>query len=84
MNFCFSVSDIVFCIYLYQKYNYRVDPKRMNEYGTSGEMFEQNGETAAIEGETAAIEDTPAEEPKEPPPKTVPHKAKGKMAKKKD
>ena len=32
----FSV-DIVFFIYLYQRWIYRVDPKRVNEFGTSGE-----------------------------------------------
>ncbi len=33
----FLISDIVFFIYLYQRWIYRVDPKRVNEYGTSGE-----------------------------------------------
>ncbi len=32
-----SCTDIVFFIYLYQRWIYRVDPKRFNEYGTSGE-----------------------------------------------
>jgi len=31
------LADIVFFIYLYQRWIYRVDPKRVNEYGTSGE-----------------------------------------------
>ena len=30
-------ADIVFFIYLYQRWIYRVDPKRVNEFGTSGE-----------------------------------------------
>ncbi|XP_029475424.1 cleft lip and palate transmembrane protein 1 isoform X2 [Rhinatrema bivittatum] len=30
-------DDVVFFIYLYQRWIYRVDPTRMNEYGTSGE-----------------------------------------------
>jgi hypothetical protein len=34
---CFR-DDIVFLIYVYQRWIYRVDPKRMNEFGTSGEM----------------------------------------------
>lgn len=34
---CFR-DDIVFFIYLYQRWIYRVDPKRLNEFGTSGEM----------------------------------------------
>lgn len=28
-------DDIIFFIYLYQRWAYRVDPKRVNEYGTS-------------------------------------------------
>lgn len=31
------LTDIVFFIYLYQRWIYRVDPKRINEFGTSGE-----------------------------------------------
>lgn len=33
---CFR-DDIVFIIFLYQKWIYRVDPKRVNEFGISGE-----------------------------------------------
>lgn len=33
---CFR-DDIVFFIYLYQRWIYRVDPKRVNEFGTTGE-----------------------------------------------
>lgn len=33
---CFR-DDIVFFIFLYQRWIYRVDPKRVNEFGTSGE-----------------------------------------------
>lgn len=48
---CFS--DIVFFIFLYQRWIYKVDHKRVNEFGFSGEMEEQqqrvkNGEPAAI------------------------------------
>ena len=32
-----SYSDIVFCIFLYQRWIYRVDPTRVNEFGTTGE-----------------------------------------------
>ncbi|KAJ8311058.1 hypothetical protein KUTeg_011392 [Tegillarca granosa] len=39
---CFR-DDIVFFIFLYQRYIYRVDPTRVNEFGTSQEMFDQNG-----------------------------------------
>ena len=36
-------ADIVFCIYIYQRYIYRVDPRRVNEFGTSGDMFDEDG-----------------------------------------
>ncbi|KAL5008371.1 hypothetical protein ScPMuIL_013952 [Solemya velum] len=39
---CFR-DDIIFFIFLYQRYIYRIDPTRLNEFGTSQEMFEQNG-----------------------------------------
>lgn len=29
--------DIVFFIFLYQRWIYRMDPKRVNEFGTTGE-----------------------------------------------
>ena len=32
-----TIADIVFFIYLYQRWIYRVDPKRVNEFGTTGE-----------------------------------------------
>lgn len=32
-----SALDVVFLIYVYQRWIYPVDPKRMNEFGTSGE-----------------------------------------------
>jgi len=53
---CFR-DDIVFFIFLYQRYIYRVDHSRVNEFGFSGEMLEEK-EKAAIEknggGEAAA------------------------------
>ncbi len=71
LNFCRAVclpwqrvfatfSDIVFLIFLYQRYIYRVDPKRVNEFGTSQETWEQNGPAAGEEEETTqeAIENT--------------------------
>lgn len=36
---CFR-DDIIFCIYVYQRWIYRVDPKRVNEFGTSAEMLD--------------------------------------------
>jgi len=53
------LTDIIFCIYLYQRWIYRVDPKRVNEFGTSGEMLDpqqvadgQNGAVPAIDSST--------------------------------
>ena len=44
---CFSFhTDVIFFIYLYQRYVYAIDPKRVNEYGTSQEMME-----GLVEGE---------------------------------
>ncbi|UYV65288.1 CLPTM1 [Cordylochernes scorpioides] len=47
---CFR-DDLVFFIYLYQRYIYRVDYKRVNEFGISGEMEES---TDAVVATTAA------------------------------
>jgi hypothetical protein len=48
---CFR-DDIVFFVYLYQRYKYRVDPKRINEFGTSGESpTEQPGIAVQQEGD---------------------------------
>lgn len=74
---CFR-DDIVFLIYLYQRYKYRVDPKRMNEFGTSGEMFEQNGEAITDAGPAETSDNG---EPKPPP---ALHPKKDKKSKKKD
>ncbi|KAH3847763.1 putative lipid scramblase CLPTM1 [Dreissena polymorpha] len=43
-------DDVIFFIFLYQKYIYRVDPSRVNEFGVSKEMLEENGTASAIEG----------------------------------
>ncbi len=39
--------DIVFFIFLYQRWIYRVDPKRVNEFGTSGEDVDASEATQA-------------------------------------
>ncbi|XP_063621101.1 putative lipid scramblase CLPTM1 [Cydia splendana] len=54
---CFR-DDIVFFIFLYQRWIYKVDHKRVNEFGFSGEMElqqsqEKNGTPAITEGEPA-------------------------------
>ncbi|XP_033880559.1 putative lipid scramblase CLPTM1 [Acipenser ruthenus] len=55
-------DDVVFFIYLYQRWIYRVDPTRMNEFGTSGVEPGQatTEQIAGIESEpAAAITDKP-------------------------
>ena len=47
---CFR-DDIVFFIYLYQRYKYKVDPKRVNEFGISGENETNN--TAVVQNDKA-------------------------------
>uniref|UniRef100_A0AC34PV32 Cleft lip and palate associated transmembrane protein n=1 Tax=Panagrolaimus sp. JU765 TaxID=591449 RepID=A0AC34PV32_9BILA len=54
---CFR-DDIIFLIYLYQRWIYRVDPKRVNEYGTSMEHENENHE------EQKAISDDANKHPK--------------------
>jgi len=49
---CFR-DDIIFLIYIYQRWIYRVDPKRVNEFGTSMEHpegAEPEEEQLAISG----------------------------------
>lgn len=55
-----SPADVVFFIYLYQRWIYRVDPNRVNEFGTSGADHTQNN-TADSAG---AITDKPEGEKK--------------------
>ena len=65
-----SCTDIIFCIYLYQRWIYRVDPKRVNEFGTSAEMLDQqqvadsgqNGTVAAIDSSPANSDEAAAAE----------------------
>jgi hypothetical protein len=60
---CFR-DDIVFFIYLYQRWIYRVDPKRVNEFGTTGEdatsVGDGNGSTSedASQSQTSPPENT--------------------------
>lgn len=54
-----SFSDIVFFIFLYQRYIYRIDPKRVNEFGTSQDMLDPNGDIMPEQSE--AIESSPSE-----------------------
>jgi len=61
-------ADIIFCIYLYQRWIYRVDPTRVNEFGTSGEMRDQqqvadgglNGTVPGIDSSSAISDEAAA------------------------
>lgn len=44
---CFR-DDIIFIIYLYQRWIYRVDPKRVNEFGVSGEDLDGSNKQLAL------------------------------------
>ncbi|CAI5455382.1 unnamed protein product [Caenorhabditis angaria] len=55
---CFR-DDIIFLIYLYQRWIYRVDPTRMNEYGTS--LEHENGVPPPADEGQSAIENKPEE-----------------------
>lgn len=49
--------DVVFFIYLYQRWIYRVDPNRVNEFGTSGVEKDSSAQPAAAADTTPAITD---------------------------
>lgn len=69
---CFR-DDIIFCIYLYQRWIYRVDPTRVNEFGTSGEM-EENVHPTLEENVQSNLEESvqlDSEEIKEPIPDEI-------------
>eukprot|EP00096_Caligus_rogercresseyi_P005412 TRINITY_DN2081_c0_g2_i2.p1 TRINITY_DN2081_c0_g2~~TRINITY_DN2081_c0_g2_i2.p1 ORF type:complete len:633 (-),score=222.07 TRINITY_DN2081_c0_g2_i2:1288-3186(-) len=58
---CFR-DDIVFFIFLYQRYIYRVDKSRVNEFGYSGDM-EEDGGPPKVEGEAVAALEGPEKSP---------------------
>lgn len=62
---CFR-DDVVFFIFLYQRYIYPMDPTRVNEYGVSAAMLEPGAREAAEEAEKKALEETAAAEETEP------------------
>ena len=55
---CFR-DDIVFFIFLYQRYIYKEDKSRVNEFGFSGDQWDES-ERKGLEG--AQTEEIPAEE----------------------
>ena len=69
---CFR-DDIIFFIYLYQRWIYRVDPKRVNEFGISGEDL-QGG--TFLEGTPEQIESPSRTAGDQEQPKSVSKKSK--------
>lgn len=64
---CFR-DDIVFFIFLYQRYIYKEDPTRVNEFGYSGDMLAQKEGEGEVKDDTEtspAIEDASVEEAEE-------------------
>merc|ERR1719154_100230 len=61
---CFR-DDIVFFIFLYQRYIYKEDKSRVNEFGFSGDMLEEKDETTQENGDTKALENQEDEEKKD-------------------
>ena len=55
MSVCFF-ADIVFFIALYQRWIYPIDPRRVNEFGTTGEMVDSTAPAEQEPKETKAIE----------------------------
>lgn len=69
---CLLFVDIVFLIFLYQRWIYKVDPNRVNEFGTSGVSpdapaeLPEDGSAEAVTGadtgaDTSADVDTSAD-----------------------
>lgn len=61
---CFR-DDIVFFIFLYQRWIYKVDSKRVNEFGFSAEMLEEQQQAAKPPGGALTA---PGDAASEPPP----------------
>lgn len=55
---------MIFFIFLYQRWIYRVDPSRLNEFGVSQEMLEARQQNGAVN----PAESTPAVEAATPEP----------------
>lgn len=53
-------DDVIFFIFLYQKYIYKIDPTRVNEFGFSQEMLDDKSKgaaAAAVSNGTTAVEE---------------------------
>lgn len=57
-------KDIIFFINLYQRWIYKIDKKRVNEFGTSGETPEEHDARMATEGTIQTADDPNSLHPK--------------------
>jgi hypothetical protein len=57
----FLSADLIFLIYLYQRWKYPVDKKRVNEFGFGGEDEQQARQTLEGSESSAAVQQTAAE-----------------------
>lgn len=48
-------DDVIFFIFLYQRYIYRIDPTRLNEFGFSAEMLDQKKKEIESSPPAAAV-----------------------------
>merc|ERR1712243_191740 len=74
-------DDVVFFIFLYQRYIYKIDPTRVNEYGVSAEMLEKKEVEGSVDTSAApAIEgcDPVGDEGVQEAPKAKPKSKKAK------
>ena len=64
VTFVFFVTDIVFFIFLYQRWIYKTDPTRVNEFGFSAEMEQEAaaGRSVQANGTPPAIAAPPAKD----------------------
>lgn len=53
MRGCIFFLDVIFFIFLYQKWIYPVDHQRINEFGTSGEIEEKIKQGLSPDGDSA-------------------------------
>jgi len=79
---CFR-DDIVFFIFLYQRYIYRVDHSRVNEFGFSGDMLEEAETKKKAESDPKALTN-PSNEQQQPNGQAEPSQPKTAQAKKTD
>ncbi|VDC07280.1 unnamed protein product [Peniophora sp. CBMAI 1063] len=57
-------DDLVLCVYLWQRWIYRIDPNRVNEYGQVGKDKDTPEETKSSEATPAAASEKPRESKK--------------------